>query len=152
MDGCECLSWGSWGCEGHRDTGLGEALDYPESPHNYTRQCLIEKPNQAMRQMAQEEVRSQGSEVVYFIDRVLPTSRKPPTKPGLGFASVPCTGLPDVQRASEWQSGGADVERGLPARGEGARRGKPGGGAQAGRWARDPPRLRQAWPAPHSPS
>lgn len=60
MDGRECLRWGSWECEGHPDTGCGEALDHPESLHNYTRQSLMEKPNQAMRQMAQKEVRGQG--------------------------------------------------------------------------------------------
>lgn len=78
----------------------------------------MEKPNQVMRQTAQEEVRSQGSEVVYFINRVLPTSCNPATKPDLGFASVPSTGQgrerdsqtskgPQKSRAAGWMGEGA---------------------------------------------
>lgn len=35
---------------------------------------MLEKHNQVVGQRAQEEVRGQGSEVVHFIDRVLPAS------------------------------------------------------------------------------
>lgn len=132
--------------KGTRTLDGGKALDHPESPHNYTRQCLMKKPNQAMRQMAQEEVRGQGSEVVYFIDRVLPTSHNPPIKPDLGFASIPCTGLPDVQRASERQS---RCGEGAASQGRGCEEGQARGRGSSWALGRGPP---EALPGLASPS
>ena len=114
----------------------------------------MEKPNQAMRQTAQEEVRSQGSEVVYFIDRVLPTSYNPATKPDLGFASVPSTGQgrerdsrtskgPQKSRAAGWMWEGAASQGGA---GEGlalgAGPGTPRGSARPGQPLTPPLKVR----------
>ena len=136
--------------KGTRTLDGGKALDHPESPHNYTRQCLMKKPNQAMRQIVQEEVRGQESEVVYFIDPGSPNISQPPYKarPGLCRRPVHRTPrCPENLRTAEQMWGGR-CQPGERARGGASQR----EGVQAGHWAGDPPRLRQAWPAPHSPS
>lgn len=68
------------------------------------------KPNQVMGQRAQEEVRGQGSEVVHFIDRVLPTNCScPPTKSESGLQAPSYQAgkrhPTHTQRASKQQSG-----------------------------------------------
>lgn len=93
----------------------------------------MEKPNQVTGQRAQEEVRGQGSEVVHFIDRDLPTSCKHPPTPtpqnqSLSFAAVLSTRQgrerisqtsstegPPLPRAERGVEQGCMWGRGLPA-------------------------------------
>lgn len=85
-----------WRPRGQEETGggsqtMGDGRDHPWSLHSYPRQGLMEKPNQVTGQRAQEEVRGQGSEVVHFIDQVLPTSCNTLQSQTLSFATMPPT-------------------------------------------------------------
>lgn len=112
--GHECQHWRSWG---HPDTVGG----MPETPKVSPQLPqagpggelgLMDRPNQVMGQMPQEEVRGQGSEVVHFIDWVLPTSCNLPAKPDPGLCHRPIhwsgerTGVPDIKGLGAAVAGG----------------------------------------------
>lgn len=136
----ERLHWRSWGHEEHRREAPRPGRG-PRPPKVFLQLHqaggeldLMEKSNQVMRQRAQEGVRGQGSEVVHFIDQVLPTSYNLPYKarPQALPPSHPrnwrrmC--LPDIQRASKSRAAGG---RGGGGGGVPARQGRGEGGGRA---------------------
>lgn len=90
VDVCPGDPWRQEETDGGSQT-MGDGQDRPRSLHSYPRQGLMEKPNQVTGQRAQEEVRGQGSEVVHFIDQVLPTSCNTLQSQTLSFATMPPT-------------------------------------------------------------